>query len=518
MILLIFFPIIMALIIFLFKKSVYIRVSFISFIIEGILIAKLYDRLFASNFLEVIIGDWPRQIGISLKLTHYNFIFLSLILVAWIASSLYAFEKRSKDYKFYFFLHFLRGTFYALVLSNDLFNTFVLIEIITVISTILIIYKKDGFSLRAGVYYLMFNSIGMIFYILGIILIYLKIGTLNIDYLNRLPMDSTTQVALALIITALGIKSAFFPVYTWTWLPRAHMAAPSSMSALLSSVLVKTGFIVLIKLFTVLPEGLFFRYLFIMGALKAISGMIFAFCQRDIKGLLAFSTISQAGLILMVIGGGGVLQISGIFHLVNHSLFKSLMFLSVGIIIKEYGTRRIDEVKGLFKEYPLLSMFLIIGILSVLGFPLSSGFVSKSLMKEGLKQSTMALSIFYLIDFGTFLYYMKLIKIFLGKGNRVGKTVKSKIHKSLFFIGGLAGVAGGFEFFILKNHFHLLILPDFSDFYMFIFKCICAYLIYYYINGTMTSSIRTIRHYQIGFRKANIVLVVFLIVTILFIY
>lgn len=518
MIALILIPVFTALIIFLLKNEKIIRLSLLSIPVEVYLIYQLFLKVSENGFHEIIVGGWPKIIGISLYADYVSFVFLFISIVAWLAASHYSLTKRSKDYKFFFFLHFLRGTFYGLIFSNDLFNIFVFIEIISVISTMLIIYKKDGFSVRAGMYYLMFNSVGMFFYLMGVIIIYMRIGTVNLDFIGNLPFDATTKAAFGLIVTALGVKSAFFPVYTWTWLPRAHMAAPSGMSALLSSVLVKSGFIVLVKLYRFLPEGIFFRYLLVMGLLKAISGIMFALSQKDIKGILAFSTISQSGLILVAISGVGDLHIAGLIHLINHSLFKGLMFLTAGVIIKHYNVREVKHIRGLLKKFPELAFFLILGGLSITGFPFTNGFVSKHLIKYALESNKIVVYALHLINIGTIIYILKLSQVLFGKakGNINEKIKVSRLP--LIFLASITLIAGFVETFILKNYLNIMVKVHVSDFLTYFVYIAIAYVIHKYIIDRDVKALQFLRRYQLGFRRANIVLALFLMLTMAFIY
>lgn len=518
MLLLIFIPIITALIIFLLKSEKINKLGILSIFFEVFLIYKLFIDVSSNGPQSLIVGGWSKLIGISLYIDFWSFIFLFVTIVAWFASSVYSLNKWAKDYKFYFFLNFLRGTFYGLIFSNDLFNVFIFIEIISVISAILVIYKKDGFSLRAGLYYLVFNSVGMSFYLLGLIIIYMRLGTLNIDYLAQMPLDQTTKIALGLIVTSLGVKSAFFPVYTWTWLPRAHMAAPSSISALLSSVLVKTGFIVLLKFFRVLPPGIFHQFLLIMGILKAISGILFALSQKDIKGILAFHTISQSGIILMGMSGMDKLYIGGVLHLINHSLFKGLLFLTVGVIIKRYGIRRVKNIRGLFKNMPGVSLALIIGILSITGFPYTNGFTSKYLIKTTFEGNLVLKNAMHLINLGTIISFIKLAHVLKGENKAAINYENSPSSIPLVFLSIITFFSGFVERYILKEYLNIVIKVKPYHFITYGIYILIGYLIYIKVVKKDIKPLKFLRHYQLGFRRANIILIIFVLLTMAFIY
>lgn len=517
MIFLIFIPIFTALSIFLLKKKWVNQVSVLAIFIEALIVYQLFIKVNTEGPQTLIIGGFSKIIGICLYLDYWSFVFLGISLVAWIGSSIYALSKWSNDYKFNFFLHFLRGTFYGLIFSNDLFNVFVFIEIISVISAVLIIYKKDGFSIRAGMYYLLFNSVGTLFYLMGLIIIYMKLGTLNIEFIYGVPFDSSMRLALGMIITSLGVKSAFFPVYTWTWLPRAHMAAPSSISALLSGVLVKTGFIVLFKFFRFLPDGFAYKYLMVMGVLKAISGILFALSQKDIKGILAFHTISQSGIILMGISGVGKVRIGGLLHLVNHSFFKGLLFLTVGIIIRHYKKRRIKRIRGLLKTFPVLSIALIIGILSITGFPFSNGFYSKYLIKTAFKGNAYLMLVMHLINLGTVVSFVKLSQVLFGEPKAELTFEKIPSRLALLVVASMTAISGILEKLWLEKYMQIEVHVHLSDFITYGIYVLIGVVAYRTVIKQDIKPLKYLRHYQLGFRRANILLIVFLILSIVFI-
>jgi Formate hydrogenlyase subunit 3/Multisubunit Na+/H+ antiporter, MnhD subunit len=174
--------------------------------------------------------------------------------------------------------------------ANDFFTIFVFIELMTIISTILIVYKRDSYSFRAGFYYLLFNSIGMMFYLIGVAVIYQSIGTLNMtlakEILPSMFSNPFIQMSYIFIIVSMGVKSAFFPVYNW--LPKAHGAAPAAVSALLSGLLVKSGLYVFIKIGLVFQPWLLKEYLLYIGLITSLSGTIFAIAQKRYKAASCF--------------------------------------------------------------------------------------------------------------------------------------------------------------------------------------------------------------------------------------
>lgn len=476
---------------------------------------KYFNFINSKGSHEFFIGGWNKNIGISLKNTPLSMSFIMLSIIIWWSVILYSWNYKKDDSKFWFFLLFLEGVFLALLQTNDLFNFFILLEVTTILSTILIIYKKDGHSVRSGLYYLLFNSCGMLFFLIGLIIIYMTCGSLNFDIIaSTIPTikDSLIiKISFVFMLCSFGVKSAFFPVYTW--LPKAHGAAPASISALLSGLLVKSGLYGVIKLNNIYNYSTLSELLFFLGFITGICGIIFALSQKDIKQILAFHTISQIGIILIGISSFNQVQYyGGILHIFNHAIFKSLLFLGVGIIINHYETRKITEIRGVFKFSPVLSICLIIGVLSITGSPFFNGFVSKSIIKYSLKGSTLKVFLIHILNLGTITSFIKFSQIFFGsssiKRNEFNLNTLSLIILSLLCI--LLGTC-------YTPIFHWLFKINLSfvsplKLYNFIYY-ISLFLIGYVLYKTLISKdyviIKKIRHSSISFDTANILLLFF---------
>src|SRR6056297_3715009 len=345
---LIFIPVVASIFVYLTNDNYSNAVAFMGQAVISV-IAVRYFQL--QNGFEhahsVILGGWSPVIGIVLRNDRISIVFVFLTILIWWSVMLYSWKSRGKDSQFMFFLMFLEGIYLGMLQTNDMFSIFVFIELITIVSAVLILYKKDGESVRAGLYYLIFNSMGILFYLVGMAMLYNAFGTLNIELLtdriaevNNVNFISTAYI---FIMAAVGVKSAFFPVFNW--LPKAHSAAPSSISALLSGLLVKSGLYVFIRLSDIFQITTFNRFFFIIGFFTALSGIIFALSQKDIKQILAFHTISQIGIIMMGLNSvNESTYIGGLIHIFNHAMFKSLLFMGAGVIINTYGIRRITDI------------------------------------------------------------------------------------------------------------------------------------------------------------------------------
>jgi multicomponent Na+:H+ antiporter subunit D len=419
---------------------------------------------------------------------------------------------------------FLEGVFLGLLQTNDLFNMFVFIELITILVTILVAYEKTGKSFRAAIYYLLINTEGILAFIVGIILIYYTFGNINIQIVTD--MMSTTQTsntltirfAFVLILTSVAVKSALFPLFTW--LPRAHAVAQSGVSALLSGIVVKGGLYVLIRMTLMFqPAGYnIHTMLLIIGIATALIGVLFAMSQTDVKQILAFHTVSQIGI--MVIGLSflsGYGFYGGVLHIVNHAFFKSLLFLAAGVIIHAYGTKNVYDIKGVFKTMPVLSVLMIVGMLSITGAPLFNGFISKSVIKYDL--NTPVYWLLQLVNLGTATSFVKLSQIFFGPKQSFAIThhIQEYISISLLAVGSL-----------MLGLFHVPIVQFFQDVDLSYFKPISfryvieyiimiglGFVVYRFIISKYHGAVRKIREFVISFETANILFLSFFSVLII---
>ncbi len=506
---LILISIIFSLIIYLFHNK---YANYLAFICQTILIVSTiyyYQNLKILGTHDITIGGWSKTAGIAL---HNDWLSISLIfltLFLFTAILIYIWDKNIST-TFLFFLLFLEGIFLGLLQTSDLFSFFIFMELITIISSILIVFKKEGHSLKIVLYYLLFNSAGMMFYLLGISFLYVLVGTLNMELattaLATLGTPISVKATYMLIMSALAVKSAFFPVYNW--LPKAHGAAPPAVSALLSGLLVKSGLYGFIRINQVF--GIMYQEIFmILGFTTAIVGVIFALSQKDIKQILAYHTISQVGIMLIGISQmEGNLFYGGILHLINHAMFKSLLFLGAGIIISEYGTKNVYDIKGVFKRLPFTSILMIIGMLSITGSPFFNGFVSKSIITYSL--GTGGNYLFNVINLGTAISFVKMSHIFVGEGTLSKKSYLCS-NIAMSFLAIMCIVLGSFAMPIVTSLWsvELMKIKTLSPekWFQYIATVACAAIIYRKIIKKDIFIIRKIRETDMAFDTANIALI-----------
>jgi len=318
----------------------------------------------------------------------------------------------------------------GIVLAGDLISFYIFWEIMSWIAFLLISYNR-GPALAAGMKYIIMSIVGSIAMLIGMLSLYTNYGTLDISQIASSVTAASPGYMLFILIVfgiAFGIKNAVLPFHTW--LPDAHSEAPAPFSAVLSGLLIKMGtygfllvlyVIVGLKLFMGLGSGLFSFHsmLCLLGAVTIIIPTFIAMLQTDAKRLLAWSTVGQAGYIILAIAFGTNLALAGgIFHFFNHALFKALLFFAVGAVEFRTRTRDLDSLGGLAKKMPVAFIGTLVGICALIGVPLTSGFVSKWLIyKTLILEGSPFLAFFALAGtWGTILYSYKLIhNVFLGQ-------------------------------------------------------------------------------------------------------
>jgi multicomponent Na+:H+ antiporter subunit D len=348
------------------------------------------------------VGGWEAvnsvPIGIYMVMDGFTTIMLFIInligFVSVIYSISYISRYTSENYFYSLFCLMIAGM-NGVVLSGDIFNIFVFLEISAISSYALVAFGVEKNELEASFKYQVLGGLASFLILYGIGFIYWKTKTLNIAdikaVLNAGYDKSYYLFVQILILSGFGLKAAIIPFHAW--LPDAHSSAPSPISAMLSGVLIKAvGIYVIIRLFFNMfdiTEGMALM-ITALGALSMVIGVFLAIGQWDIKRLLAYHSISQMGYVILSIGIGmilisrglnhetAVLAIGGgLFHLINHAAFKSLLFFNAGAIEYSTGTRNLKEMGGLARYMPATSSTSFIASMSISGIPPFNGFFSK---------------------------------------------------------------------------------------------------------------------------------------------
>lgn len=332
------------------------------------------------------VGGWKAPFGICMVLDGLSALMLIVINLVGFLSLLYSIDyiKRYTHPGLYYTLFcLLISGLNGVVISGDLFNLFVFLEITSIASYALVAFGTESEELEASFKYLVLGSVASTFILLAIGMILGNVSTLNMADISR-SLDfsrsgALIQYCLALFIMGFGLKTALIPFHGW--LPDAHPAAPAPMSAMLSGVVIKTiGAYALIRvIFNIIGfNHVISSILISLGIISMVGGVLLAIGQWDFKRLLAYHSISQIGYVIFGIGLGSPLGIvGGLFHLFNHSLFKSLLFLNAGAVEYSTGTRRLEKLGGLNPNMPVTGVTSLVASLSIAGIPPFCGFWSK---------------------------------------------------------------------------------------------------------------------------------------------
>lgn len=365
------------------------------------------------------IGGWADTVGITLRADILASAMILLSCFLFLMMLIFMHKKSYADSLFYFLFLSLQALMIGIFLSNDLFNIFVLVEAATLVVTLLILYKKGNPAVYDGLFYFLINAVAMSFFLLGLGMLYKKIGVVDFSaiesQLSQLKDGQSMILPYSFLITAVSLKAAMMPLFSW--LPKAHGApsAPSVVSAILSGLYVKMGIYLFIRLqATFLPIIDTSQLFLIIGFITAIVGFLLALAQKDIKLILAYHTISQVGLIMIGLNmGSSQAYWGGLYHIMNHAIFKSTLFLTAGMIINEYKTRNLYEIKGVFRHMPLVGIATIISILGITGAPLFNGSISKYLIAAGSIESWIEYGLM-LINLGTIVSFIKYSQMLFG--------------------------------------------------------------------------------------------------------
>ena len=302
-----------------------------------------------------------------------------------------------------FFFNLLVAAMVAVVIARNAMLFLIAWEVMSLASFFLVTFYDDRSEVRqAGFTYLVATHIGTAFLFALFIFMGMQAGSLDFAAFQAAPTGASFNASLLFVLALIGFgtKAGLMPLHVW--LPEAHPAAPSHVSALMSGVMIKTGIYGIVRTLTLLPEtqGWWGWLLVIIGAASGILGVLFAIAQHDIKRLLAYHSVENIGIITIGLGLGvlgihyhsPVLAVAGfagaLLHVVNHALFKGLLFLGAGAVIQASGTRDIDRFGGLIRRMPWTAGAFLIGSISICGIPPFNGFISEFMVYYGAFQGT----------------------------------------------------------------------------------------------------------------------------------
>lgn len=375
-------------------KNKYVRNTIVLIAAAGAfaLIATLIKPvLIDGEIISYWMGNWAPvsgyAIGIGYEIDALNMFFALLVVTTILLAAIYSMKYMARDHHlghYYTLFLMLSGSVLGLVLTGDIFNMFVMIEIMTFASVALTAFRNNKFgSLEAGFKYLIVGSVGSSMTLAGIALLYAQCHTLNMAQISAALTNSltpTTILAFALMFAGFGVKSYIVPFHAPA--ADAYMTAPTSISMVFSGMVNKAGVYGMIRLVYVIFRAMDLAPLQLLlvtfGTVTMFVGVTMALAQHDFKRLLAFHSISQIGYVITAISLGTVLGLqAGLFHAMNHTLFKGLLFLTAGAVLYAAGTTDLDKLGGLSKKMPKTTICFLIGAFSISGLPPFNGFASK---------------------------------------------------------------------------------------------------------------------------------------------
>ncbi len=390
-------------------------IIFIVAIVMACLLGLMLFEILKVNTIHSAFLPQMAPFGLRLQVDGLSIVIALVGFLLWLAVSIYSISYIKTDLvRYYSLLLILLGAVQGTVLAKDLINFYVFLEMTTVTTYFLIIHKRATVALQAGYKYILMNLIGAFLILLSIILVYVDAGNYGITGFA----ESNSFVAPILFLVGCFIKAGAVPLHTW--LPDAHPAAPSPVSAFLSGMVIKIGAYGIIRfIFPILNSDLYvnnFRELLstliiYIAVASMLIGVLLALAQTDVKRLLAYHSISQMGYILLGVGLGTELGLAGgLYHMVNHAIFKGLLFLCMGAVIYSTGTRKLDNLGGLWKRMPITISTCIIAALAISGMPPFNGFASKTVLAKAATDFSFVLKFVMIITAAlTFASFFKLI-------------------------------------------------------------------------------------------------------------
>jgi len=393
----------------------------------------------AGQFAVYKVGRWSIPLGINMVMDGLSSLMLLAIAVvsfgAMLFSARYMEQYTAKSKYMSLFLLMVAGM-NGVVLSGDIFNLFVFLEVASIASYALVGFGCEHEELEASFKYMVLGSIGSMFVLFGVAMVYGNTGSLNMAQISRViessGLNAGLTFALGLFVVGFGLKAALVPFHAW--LPDAHPSAPAPISAMLSGVLIKTlGVYALARIvFNVFGVSVQIAWiLIVLGILSMVAGAFLAIGQWDFKRLLAYSSISQLGYVVVGIGLGALILarggseawaalaiLGGLFHLVNHAVYKSLLFLTSGSVQMATGTRDLREMGGLAEKMPITRATCAVASASIVGIPPFAGFWSKLILVIAAVQARFywVAAIIVFVSLCTLIMYLKVHRYaFLGE-------------------------------------------------------------------------------------------------------
>jgi len=368
-------------------------ITFVASAVSMLISFLMLEQVLQSGVIDYTFGGWAAPFGIAYRVDLVNAYVLVIVSTISTVVSVFArlsvaseIEAHNQGFFYTAWLLCLTGLL-GIAITGDAFNLFVFLEISSLSSYVLIAMGADRRALTAAFQYLIMGTIGATFILIGVGLLYALTGTLNmLDLAQRLPevADSrTARTGFAFLTVGLGLKIALFPLHLW--LPNAYAFAPSAVSAFLAATATKVAVYVLLR-FVFSVFGVEFALgamplaigLAVLGSIAVLSASTVAIFQQNLKRMLAYSSVAQVGYLALGVSLATPTGLTAtLLHLFNHALMKGALFVALGCIAWRIGSSRLQDFAGLGYRMPWTMGVFMIGGLSLIGIPLTAGFISK---------------------------------------------------------------------------------------------------------------------------------------------
>ncbi len=361
-------------------------------------LAVLTGLLWQAAHGQAPVFVWERfcVMGLALAADGFRAMYAWIAALMWLATTVFSFayfEKKHSVPRYVFFTLITLSAVIGVFLSDQLLTTIVFFEVMSLASYPWVAHEETPEAMRAAQSYLWITVIGGLCLMLGMLLLPLPLLTARFSAGFSVDGYTAEQLLLpaVLMLIGFGAKAGAFPLHVW--LPRAHPVAPAPASALLSGMLLKTGvfgiLLLSVKFLWRIPA--WHMLIFWIGVVTMAGGAALALFSVEMKRILACSSMSQIGFILLGVGlygllgdQGGLAAQGAVLHMVNHSLFKLILFLCAGVAAMRSHALNLNDIRGYGRGKPMLHFIFLSGMIGITGVPLGSGFVSKSLLHEGL--------------------------------------------------------------------------------------------------------------------------------------
>jgi proton-translocating NADH-quinone oxidoreductase chain M len=438
-----------------FKKLVDLWAT-LGFILSLYWLYSIYEIIKIKEIMVITIAKGLLPISWTFEIDALGVFMASIFVFIGLLTSIYSIRYMERDTglaEYYILLLLMVAGMVGVVFAGDFFTFFIFWEIMCITSYVLVAFRKEEWEpVEAGFKYLIMSSTGSVMVLFAMSILYGMTGTLNFAYLASSLSNGATNLwsvlALALVVIGFGIKASIVPMHSW--LPDAHPAAPSSISAMLSGVVIKAGAYALMRslLIIFIPEAYNWQIIVAILAVLTMSvGNLMALLQKDLKRLLAFSSIAQMGYIIFGLSIATFFGLTGgIFHVMNHAIMKSLLFLCSGAFLYAVESRNLDDLAGIGRKMKLTGVMFTIGSLALAGVPPLNGFQSEyMILFAGIDiggmngiwyifSAIMLLNILFSVG-----YYLRLIQILMLKEpTKVSRKAKEAPLAMLLPMGILA--------------------------------------------------------------------------------